>query len=499
MIGNRCIVTLLLSAALMPTTVQGQSLFDQYRQQKQKQFDDYKARKQKEFDEYRRRKNEEFAEYMRQRWPEFEEEAPIEKPKEDKDVPPVVLPKEDRDKPIETKPVPIEEVVAPPPAPKPQPEPVAPIEEKPQPQVQYVQFTFYGTPCKVRFSDKERFRLSGCTNEAVAEAWKRLSGEAYDNMLYDCLELRKTLRLSDWAYLNMLSVFSETCLGKTNEARVLMGFIYCQSGYKMRFGITGDRLCVLYASDHIIFDRTYFDVDNEKFYVFGEGARQLAICDVSFPKEQSLSLWINRSQLFGYTGSSKRVLQSERYPDMRVEVSMNKNLIDFYNSYPVSIVGDNFMTKWAMYANAEVDKWVETELYPQLEQKIKGLSELEAAERLLNWVQTAFVYEYDDKVWGYDRAFFAEETLYYPYCDCEDRSILFSHLMRDLLDLDVVLVYYPGHLATAVCFSEDVAGDYLWVDNLRFVVCDPTFINATVGMTMTGMDNKGAKAILLKN
>ena len=148
MIGNRCIVTLLLSAALLPTTVQGQSLFDQYRQQKQKQFDDYKARKQKEFDEYRRRKNEEFAEYMRQRWPEFEEEAPIEKPKEDKDVPPVVLPKEDRDKPIETKPVPIEEVVAPPPAPKPQPEPVAPIEEKPQPQVQYVQFTFYGTPCK---------------------------------------------------------------------------------------------------------------------------------------------------------------------------------------------------------------------------------------------------------------------------------------------------------------------------------------------------------------
>jgi hypothetical protein len=49
-----------------------------------------------------------------------------------------------------------------------------------------------------------------------------------------------------------------------------------------------------------------------------------------------------------------------------------------------------------------------------LREHIKGYSEKEAVERLLNWVQTAFVYEYDDKVWGHDRAFFAEESLYYP-------------------------------------------------------------------------------------
>lgn len=56
---------------------------------------------------------------------------------------------------------------------------------------------------------------------------------------------------------------------------------------------------------------------------------------------------------------------------------------------------------------------------------------------ILNWVQTGSEYEYDDKVWRHDRAFFAEETLYYPYCDCEDRSILFSRFVRDLLGLDV--------------------------------------------------------------
>ena len=117
---------------------------------------------------------------------------------------------------------------------------------------------------------------------------------------------------------------------------------------------------------------------------------------------------------------------------------------------------------------------------------------------LLNWVQTCFVYGYDDQVWGKDRAFFPAETLYYPYSDCEDRSILFSRLVRDLLGLDVLLLYYPGHLATAVCVDEgQLRGDYLLYNNRKFMVCDPTYINAPAGATMPKMNNNEAKVILL--
>lgn len=150
-----------------------------------------------------------------------------------------------------------------------------------------------------------------------------------------------------------------------------------------------------------------------------------------------------------------------------------------------------------MYANTPICNEVKNELYPQLKKYIQGRSKLDAAERLLNFVQTAFTYEYDDKVWGGDRAFFAEETLYYPYCDCEDRSILFSHLVRDLLGLKVVLVYYPGHLATAVQFNEEVNGDYLVVNGRKYTICDPTYIGASIGRTMPQMDNSTAKVIIL--
>ena len=73
-----------------------------------------------------------------------------------------------------------------------------------------------------------------------------------------------------------------------------------------------------------------------------------------------------------------------------------------------------------------------------------------------------------------------------------DLAILFSRLVRDLVGLDVVLLYYPGHLATAVAFNENVTGDYLVYKNRKYIVCDPTFINAPVGMTAPDEDNASA-------
>jgi hypothetical protein len=52
------------------------------------------------------------------------------------------------------------------------------------------------------------------------------------------------------------------------------------------------------------------------------------------------------------------------------------------------------------------------------------------------------------------------------------------------MGLDVVLLHYPEHLATAVHFNEDVDGDYLMVEGEKYLICDPTFIGARIGMCM---------------
>ena len=306
------------------------------------------------------------------------------------------------------------------------------------------------------------------------------------------------MNLCDWAYLNLLDTMSKACLGRTNEATMLMAYVYCQSGYRMRLGLVDNKVCLLFASAHNIYDKSYFSVDGEKFYPFRCDAAQMSICGASFPEEKSLSLLLTKEQAFTCSMTQRRTLQSARYSELKVETAVNKNLIDFYDTYPVSDISDNFMTRWAIYANTPMSKEAKESLYPMLRDKTAGLDKKGAVERLLNFIQTAFVYEYDDKVWGHGRAFFAEETLYYPYCDCEDRSILFSRLVRDLIGVEAMLVYYSGHLATAVCFGEEVSGDYILLDDKKFVVCDPTYIGASVGMTMPGMNNEKATVILFR-
>jgi hypothetical protein len=63
--------------------------------------------------------------------------------------------------------------------------------------------------------------------------------------------------------------------------------------------------------------------------------------------------------------------------------------------------------------------------------------------------------------------------------------------------LPTVLLYYPNHLATAVKFNEAVSGDCIDLSDGRYFVCDPTYVNAVIGMTMSGMDNSTVKALIL--
>ncbi len=462
-----------------------------------KAYEEFKQQAQQKYNNFRKESNERYAVFLKQAWEKYNALPAIPQPK-DEIVPPVTIPEDDNNKPIESNPIPIKEVVAPP-TPSPQPTPIAPIKEESQPQERTVEFIYCGTKCQVRLSKKLNFSLHDCNNEQLSNVWTQLSAEGVlNNTIRDCLAIRVSRNLCDWAYINFLSSFSKAIYGETNEATMLTSYIYSQSGYKMRIGRNGLYIYLLYASEHGIYDVPYFELGGINYYPFECNKKQLEICDASFPQEKPLSLYISQNQKFEYVASNLRTLTSKRYPDVQVQVQVNKNMIDFYNTYPTSEVNGNFMTRWAMYANTPLDEHVKEKLYPQLKAKIKGLNQLEAANVLLNWVQTAFVYEYDDKVWGHDRAFFAEETLYYPYCDCEDRSILFSRLTRDLLGLETILVFYPGHLASAVCFTENVSGDYISLNGKRYVITDPTYIGAPVGRTMPDMDNSQAHVILLE-
>ena len=448
-----------------------------------------------EYQNFRQKINAEYASFLRGIWKDEQSQPappPLEEPAP---APPVIFPEEDRQKPVEDNPVEIEE--EPRPAPAPQPMPVAPIEEVPTVPV-FHQFDFYGAGLKVRLSPAQTFRLSDTTPNTIGDLWERLSEADYANLVYDCLQIRQTYSLCDWAYLQMLAALSEQYFhGRCNEATFLTAYLFCQSGYTIRLGEWNGQLYLLVGTPHQIYHHGYYTIDGNNYFVYNANPDRLNVCDVKFQGESMLSFYVPQLPKLPESLSETRILCSERYADMKVASQVNRNLLEFYSQYPTSVVGDNVCTRWAMYADAPLCTPAETHVVNVLKEKLKNCDEQLALNKLLNFVQTAFVYEYDDKVWGGDRAFFGDETLFYPYCDCEDRSILFSKLVREILGLEVLLVYYPGHLATAVHTRTDIAGDYILLNGKRFLVCDPTYVGAPIGKTMPEMDNQSAKVILL--
>lgn len=514
-----------------------------------KAFEKARAEMHKDYDDFRKQALAEYSDFVRQAWKEFGAEPAVPAPKEQEILPqlapgadqetaswfgkqltklgnmfkkkgrkvpeqiqpaaqPQAQKKAEEKKPVEMA---VQEVIKPEPPIK-QPEPLAEVKEETFRANSYMTFEVFGTQCKVRIGENCRFKLKDVSSDAVADVIRdEFPKPQFDNMLFDCLQERKRHDFSDWAYYQMLLALTRKFYGEgTNEAVLAQAFLYSQSGYKMRLAHDDSHLYMLAATRHFIYNKLFFSLDGDWYFMLdGKQSEKLSICQASFPKESSLSLKISAAQRLAMNPTGERTLTSRKNPDFSFTIHSNKNYIDFLGTYPSSTVNNNFMTRWSMYANCPLDESIREQLYPQMKEKLAGKSELMAVQELLWWMHgnvdlegviqdsNCFLYRYDEDVWGVDRAFFGEETLFYPYCDCEDRSILLSHLVRDVVGLDVVLVYYPGHLAMAVHFNEPVEGDYVMCEGRKFIVVDPTYIGSRVGETMPMVADEPTTVILL--
>lgn len=454
--------------------------FDEFRRNANEKFEQYKQKSNQEFEDYRKRINAEFAEYMSQKWVRHELQSALEPTPLPEPPAPVV--KDDEDASSSYR-IPADEILpALVPEPVEPPQPAVPIPTPAEPVKPSFSFNFYGRRCDMPFESKHRFMLADPNEKSVADAWRRMSNSSYDPLISACLDLRSQLNLCDWGYLKLLEDMTTAFFpsSQLNEARLLQMYLLTQSGYKVRMCRVDGRLVLLLPSEDNIFNYTYVTKDREKYYLLDKSISphsNIYIFDAKYPGERTMSLAINSMPDLPLSATSKRTLQSKHCTEATVDVSGNRNLIKFLDDYPRH---DN----WNNFVRTSMSPYVKTQLYPVLRNAIQGKEQRMAANILLQWVQTAFEYQTDEQQFGAERTLYADETLFYPFCDCEDRAILYAVLVKELIGLDAVLLYYPGHIAAAVAFTDNVSGDYVEVDGRRFVVCDPTYINSSVGDAM---------------
>ncbi len=342
-------------------------------------------------------------------------------------------------------------------------------------------------------SDKKLKATSMKTIDAqsISNYWAELSMGNYNHLLYQLSNVKDILNLNDWAYYQLIKDFTEQLYVQDENMQVLLQWVLLsRSRYKVKVAFANNNAYLLVPTIYPLYATDFLRFDGLEYYVINGNASDLNTYPVDFP-EADIIMDLRISKPFNTEPTTKNIKTFHfRYEGKKhsVNLEFDPNMIAFYKTVPLTDV--------RVYFNSVVSEVTRNSIIDAFTPLIKGRSKVDAADLLLKFVQQAFDYKTDQQAFGHERYFFADELLNYPYSDCEDRSVFYAYLVKTLLNIDVVGIGFPGHMATAIHFDNKPEGYFLTYNNKDYVLADPTFFNASIGMLMPMARGKKAEIIL---
>lgn len=354
----------------------------------------------------------------------------------------------------------------------------------PQP-VDAVDFNFYGQTLQV---DKLNTVVVKSVNDwDVSVAWHDYHKRDVAPVIDSLRSLSTDMGLNDWFVFQLVRRYVDAMLGSSSprDRVVLEHYLLVGMGYDVRLARTERQLLLLVPFEQEVYEHDFVKIDGKDYYLFYDDleANQdeesiLYPCDPSkkdLGKGHALSLSFDGEPLKVRSGSDKYCELDDG--KIRLACTVNEGVMDMLRNYP--------MLDLRFYVTSVVMPHFQHSILEQMKPQIEDMTQCEAANALLHFVQYVFDYENDSEAHGREKVYFIEENFYYDKNDCEDRSILYAFLVRSLLDLDVQIVEYPGHECTAVHFTDCFTyGNGYYLDGNFYLICDPSYVGASIGRCM---------------
>ncbi len=468
-------------------------------QQMEEQYAQRMERMQKEYNEKIKRMNSAFESYLKKAFKQVEQKEEVIKPIE---VPkpvdqPIFIPVEKID-PTTTltkipEPVAPEIEVLDAPA-----HSISPIFSLPEESDNYKQkfvVDFFGSEAQLLIDKRSSsLSLNKINPKCFAQYWEDYTSTYYHVYIQSLIEYAQQKNLNDWGIYQIIHLSAQKLFTSTNNQTLWEWATLNQAGYLAKIGYINNELCLMLPFAQQVFEKPYYSISginyylmnnklaNKKIYTYEDnfgGAAKLI--DLNLPYSLNFD---NPQNIVSKT----TLLPNEASP---VTLKMNKTIIQFLASYPQT---DN-----TVYLNAAMSASVKQELYDHIKPKLEGMNEIEAVSYLMKYLHHSFEYKTDRDQFTKEKMFFPDEIFYYPFSDCEDRTVLFTRLVNDLLNLDVVALTYFSHMAAAVSFSQPVDGYSFLVSGQNYTICDPTYIDAPVGAVMPEYEKYKPLAIKINN
>lgn len=451
------------------------------------QFEAYKQKRAQEYKDYREKANAAFAEYLKKRWADYKpnaaQPAPIPDVLPEPEIAPSV-PQPETPKPEAPKPLP---------EPKVDVEVVKEIVEQETPSSvthssNALSVDFFGETLNVPCNKSKLPHISIPDEQSFSLMWSAFSNTTTPAVKY-VEQYVATHNLNGWGCYQLVKRISEHAYGKdeSNERIALQAYLLAQLKYRAQVGMCGSALVLLLPFKETIYEVSYLMLGSQKYYIYSYGHNNSAgyrTYDNNFEYAQNvLSVAMAGSMKIG----KSKNMEFERLGAMlgqKLEAPIYMGNIALQYNYPIL---DNIV-----YYNQTLPSEFAKAILTPLRQKLSGKSEKEAVSYLLNLVQNGFAYADDNVVFGRQKQLFIEESFFYGQNNCKDRVGVFSWLVKELVGLDVIGVRYKGnaasngvaHITCAVAFTQPVEGDAFTFKGKRYIMCDPTYINANIGRTM---------------
>lgn len=355
-----------------------------------------------------------------------------------------------------------------------------------------IDFDFFGKEIGLDIPNKIRLAKFYPQNQkGIRNFFNNVAALEYENFIGAIKKVMLELNLNDWGKYLLVKNITENIYASQNDARLLSWFIFNKLGYSLKVGLASRQIVLMYNSQKIIYNTPRYTIDSKKFYILSNYAKgriaKLYTYKHDYPKAQKpFNLTLESLPNLGKDMQKKKLLFNQYGNDYEISYAYNQNMIDFMATYP--------QADYETFFNAPLENKSYEDIANGLRKYINGKSSSEAINFVLHFVQNAFKYEVDARQFGREKVMFAQETLYYSKSDCEDRAILFANLVKKLFKIGVVGVKYKDHMATALYIP--MKGDSVRVNSRKFIIADPTYINANIGQSMQKYKSKKPKSFV---
>lgn len=338
--------------------------------------------------------------------------------------------------------------------------------------------SFYTTELPVQYhTDLLTPQCAGVHEKGIVQFYQQLEKTNYRILLNDLLQKKEALSLNDWLFYRLVHQSVVTIFQHKSpvEQGLLGWFLLSQAGFDTRLTYFEQEVFVYVHSTDQIFevpliqeqDKLYVNLRPDNSPAQKNSENPLYMLNfVARPDGRAFSFYLREPPRLPAQPITRKVTFPWQGQPLSLDIQYDKTLVELMKTWP--LVDETVYLKFPM---SEV---LAQSLLPQFRDILRDKTPRQSVELLLAFTRSAFEYKEDTEYFGRSKPMVTDEVFFYPYSDCEDRSALFFNLVKNLLDLPMIVLAFPNHLTIAVAIDETLPGAVITHEGRRYYVCDPT-------------------------